>query len=831
MDLPDSIADKFTADEIREYVEQFKEVDDDGSGFLDPEEIGQLLKSLGNDKWDDDEYIKQLIEAVDEDNDGQVNMEEFFLMMDGATSDLSGLVAKQVATNAQAHDRNVAKKKRKKSLSARMFKTAEGELSKGDRTITLNASAMDSSAMALASTFDKETTVSYAEKNGHEELYRKDHTEPFEQRHLRVYLMDGDFFEILLTEKSKVKHAMVQLKNQMDLKHDSDMAIYVMYNGQLQQALEDEEELFGLLDSLEPGRHDLVYRRRTYLPWSPLNSEARDAIDVDNGAHRISFVEAQKRFLGSDYPTKLGEAVELAAILASCAQEDPNETFIFNNLASFLPNAIRNGAVGDQKTHLAHRIYMQGKRKDFYGGFSAIEIERSFLEKCAQYYSEMYGDTFFHCKVVERDPGSDVTTEHIQKQPKVVCHVGIGHEGIHKVFPDGRVGHISFTDIVRWLVPSGQDIFAVWTEDEVTFMFTDKCEEIQGVLNRYIREFLAARDTPGKMAYPVRVITEEDIRGTFDEFDADGGGTLDQSEIAEFVATFGMTLSTKEKDEMFEMIDQNGDGEIQFEEFLPWWKTREEADVQARDPDAPAASDDGHLSILDSEVRKKKKEGEHLEACAARLLKDRFTTFKGILLGSSNVGKTNLVYRLAGKNFSETHNPTLETEYHTVALKIEHEEDVRWIKVEVWDTAGQEKYNALMKSYYRGAKAGAAVLVYDVNEEKSLKDIERLWLPNLLKQTPAGDTHLILVANKCDTLEEDISAGEEFASDQYDEIHADCVRASAKNDKGVREAFASVFSEVYGYVKSEQEKGVQVKFNEIKLGALAEAKKSGGGCC
>ena len=67
MDLPDSIADKFTADEIREYVEQFKEVDDDGSGFLDPEEIGQLLKSLGNDKWDDDEYIKQLIEAVDED--------------------------------------------------------------------------------------------------------------------------------------------------------------------------------------------------------------------------------------------------------------------------------------------------------------------------------------------------------------------------------------------------------------------------------------------------------------------------------------------------------------------------------------------------------------------------------------------------------------------------------------------------------------------------------------------------------------------------------------------------------------------------------------------
>ena len=72
--------------------------------------------------------VETRVQHALEDNDGQVNLEEFFLMMDGATSDLSGLVAKQVSSKAKAHDRNVAKKKRKKSLSARMFKTAEQEL-------------------------------------------------------------------------------------------------------------------------------------------------------------------------------------------------------------------------------------------------------------------------------------------------------------------------------------------------------------------------------------------------------------------------------------------------------------------------------------------------------------------------------------------------------------------------------------------------------------------------------------------------------------------------------------------------------------------------------
>lgn len=170
------------------------------------------------------------------------------------------------------------------------------------------------------------------------------------------------------------------------------------------------------------------------------------------------------------------------------------------------------------------------------------------------------------------------------------------------------------------------------------------------------------------------------------------------------------------------------------------------------------------------------------------------------MLGSSNVGKTNLVARLSGKNFSEEINPTLETEYTVVALKIFKEEKARWIKVEVWDTAGQEKYNAVMNAYYRGAKGGAAILVYDVNEPKTLESLKKNWMTNLFKNLDPKDAHLTVLANKCDDGDEDASDGEKTtneAQSDYDDIEIPFVKVSAKMDKNVTLAFRSTFERVY----------------------------------
>ena len=257
----------------------------------------------------------------------------------------------------------------------------------------------------------------------------------------------------------------------------------------------------------------------------------------------------------------------------------------------------------------------------------------------------------------------------------------------------------------------------------------------------------------------------------------------------------GSQLDDDQKEALFDSIDENRDGEIQFEEFLPWFLRHCENEESKKKKFTPASSDDGFLSVTDREVRLKKKDHETSEQSAARLLSPNFKTFKAIMLGSSNVGKTNLVSRVSGNGFSEEINPTLETEYTQFALKLFKGEHARWIKVEVWDTAGQEKYNAIMKSYYRGAVGGAAILVFDVNEEKTLESLKSNWIENLLKTVDPKQTLLTVLANKCDTMEENAEAGQQFVDDHEESIAF--YKVSAKNNKNVTASFKGTFEKLY----------------------------------
>ena len=65
--------------------------------------------------------------------------------------------------------------------------------------------------------------------------------------------------------------------------------------------------------------------------------------------------------------------------------------------------------------------------------------------------------------------------------------------------------------VVRWLVPEGQ-IFLQFGQKKVSFLFSKVCQEMQLSLNQYIKEFVARRDTPGKMAHEVRKVTESEVR-------------------------------------------------------------------------------------------------------------------------------------------------------------------------------------------------------------------------------------------------------------------------------------------------------------------------------
>lgn len=117
------------------------------------------------------------------------------------------------------------------------------------------------------------------------------------------------------------------------------------------------------------------------------------------------------------------------------------------------------------------------------------------------------------------------------------------------------------------------------------------------------------------------------------------------------------------------------------------------------------------------------------------------------------------------------------------------------LKASIWDTAGQEKYKSITRSYYR--KAQGAVIIYDVHERESFRHV-RDWM-DALEDYASSDIHILMVGNKCDlqlgSQAEYVSQGEAdlFAS----ENGITHIRTSAKADINVADAFESVIGSIY----------------------------------
>ncbi|PPQ91368.1 hypothetical protein CVT25_004135 [Psilocybe cyanescens] len=126
--------------------------------------------------------------------------------------------------------------------------------------------------------------------------------------------------------------------------------------------------------------------------------------------------------------------------------------------------------------------------------------------------------------------------------------------------------------------------------------------------------------------------------------------------------------------------------------------------------------------------------------------------FKFIITGDPAVGKSSLLVRLTDQRFLANPDPTLGVEFGSKLITIPEENKV--VKLQCWDTAGQETFRAITRSYYRGA--AGCLLVYDVTSRDSFEHL-RTWLADVRKH---ADPHVscILVGNKVDLCEESTPA-------------------------------------------------------------------------
>ena len=97
---------------------------------------------------------------------------------------------------------------------------------------------------------------------------------------------------------------------------------------------------------------------------------------------------------------------------------------------------------------------------------------------------------------------------------------------------------------------------------------------------------------------------------------------------------------------------------------------------------------------------------------------------KVVLIGESGVGKTSIISRYISNSFNSVlaSTPGANFTTKTVFLKDKNQS----IKFEIWDTAGQEKYRALAKVFYKNSSV--CILVYDITRRSSFEELKKYWV-------------------------------------------------------------------------------------------------------
>ena len=163
---------------------------------------------------------------------------------------------------------------------------------------------------------------------------------------------------------------------------------------------------------------------------------------------------------------------------------------------------------------------------------------------------------------------------------------------------------------------------------------------------------------------------------------------------------------------------------------------------------------------------------------------------KVTLLGSSGVGKTCIIQRYTEGEFNENSQATSGASYSQKEIKIG---DKR-IKLDLWDTAGQEKYRSLGRQFYKDAFI--VCLVYDITSLNSFTDLQNKWY-NDLKTYGEKYTVIAVVGNKSDCYEKE-EVQEDEARNYAKSIGAKFMLTSAKLGTNIDILFDNLIREYLG---------------------------------
>ena len=200
------------------------------------------------------------------------------------------------------------------------------------------------------------------------------------------------------------------------------------------------------------------------------------------------------------------------------------------------------------------------------------------------------------------------------------------------------------------------------------------------------------------------------------------------------------------------------------------------------------------------------------------------TLLKICIIGDSSVGKTNVLFKFIDGQFSPLHVATIGFDYKSKIITLPSTKQK--IKLQIWDTAGQEKYMSMNKSLFQ--RVQGIILMYDITNRETFERLH-IWM-NLIKQM-TNEIPIILVGNKLDLEDSEehgriveYNEGDDFAN----ENEIDFFEVSAVSGANIDNVFISIAEKVLNSLQSERLLSVEnIKIEEDKEKVKVKKKKCG----
>ena len=167
---------------------------------------------------------------------------------------------------------------------------------------------------------------------------------------------------------------------------------------------------------------------------------------------------------------------------------------------------------------------------------------------------------------------------------------------------------------------------------------------------------------------------------------------------------------------------------------------------------------------------------------------------KLVILGEGRVGKTSLLLRYCKNKFNENEKSTINPAFYEKTEIY----NGKTYELKFWDTAGQEKYNALNAIYFQNAIG--ALLVYDVNIPETFEKVKD-WA-NTLKEIVGKNVIFVIVGNKLDLLDKSLlDKNTSLVNEYIKKENCKIFYTSCKTGYNVEEAFDTLIKSVLKYVQ------------------------------